>query len=240
MKLSLFITFSFLFSFMAYGQEFQTNKKNFISFEYGNSASDLHVLSSNNALNADEIKELNQESTKGLGLNVRFLYIKKLSNYVNLKGGIELASQNYGGPKQEDLRWPSESDGMGGFVLNPDYIHEYKPHYNSLNALIPIGLRIQSPYKKTSPFVEYLFSPGVEFRKSSSTLSETEIGRDIVWENNFVLYHTLSAGFSYHVNADNMVFTSLYGQVQTPRNISTDLNGMFYSFGINFGARKAL
>lgn len=220
----------------------QSNSKHFISYDFGISATEnFYYIPGSNSQFQNNLPLLNNSTFKIMGWNTRISFERKFYNFTAFKIGVEFARHGFREEKIDDLRWPNEIDGNGGFLANPDYIREYTPKFYSTNILIPIGFRLQAPNRKIAPYIEYLFSPGWEILTSSTELSETAISWERDWQNHgLTIYNTIALGFNYETSPSNVLFGQLYTQVELADEELTAQDDFYFGFGASIGVRCGL
>jgi len=103
------------------------------------------------------------------GININFQVAKQF----NLKTGIYHNQLSYLEIDVEDLRWPSEHDGSGGFELDPSLERRIKRSRSYRFIEIPLELRYELLEGKIRPYVEA--GMGINFYRSTKAINDTNL-----------------------------------------------------------------
>jgi len=175
-----------------------------------------------------------------LGIN----YNKQIKNHLFIKTGIRLESIGFKDERFKDLRWPSEHDGNGGFMLSPDLNHDIQNAAYFWYIGLPVHLRYELEKNKIQPFFE--IGLAAKYFALYRVKKETEIKNFYPFSfsekqntaNTFHMTANASAGFNYNLSEQVQIFTQL--QICSPFIKILDLYEDFFllTTGIEIGFRK--
>lgn len=217
-------------------------KSSYLSADLGITASENHYADNSfSGYLTDNYWWLNDLSIHKANYNVSINYEREVLIKLYVKIGIEMASHGYKLEKVTDLRWPIEHDEMGGYIANPDYVHEYTPKINVVNFLVPVGIRYEFTRGKLRPYVEGGIAAGILGYETYNRPSETSV--DLQYSKNwqqFVAFANLAVGINYQLSDNAFLFVQPHAQWTVYDFQEGDPNELFYSFGLRTGARLAM
>lgn len=203
------------------------------------------VTSSKDEIRSVIVESRDQTETGKLNWRIGFNYNRRLTSRIFLRTGLRLASVGYKGEKNNDLRWPSEHDGNGGWVADPTLPHELQLVYDYWFVEMPIVGRFEKDQMKISPFIELGILPS--YYMTTRTTQKTDIGTDSDFQSgdvhNFNRVHFVgfvSFGMNYSLN-DNLQF---YGQpafrYHFTKLADAPISEHLLNYGVEFGIRSKI
>jgi len=209
-----------------------------IGFSYrhlNNTSTDLTTL------NIFEKRE--REEAPKINWRVGFNYNRHLTKRVYLKTGVRLASTGFNGEKKTGLVWPSEHDGMGGFVLNPNLPHEQQVNQDFWFVEFPIAGRIELSDKRFTPFIELGISPSIYLTTRSKFISDIDTSVDFNKEANFnslQFIGNISFGLNYTLKDKVQLFGQPIFQYHFTKSQNAPIEEFLFSYGLEVGIRRKI
>lgn len=230
--------FTFIFLFLVSGIYSQTSiQAHFgIAHTYRQLVSDQDPLSNTvvNIRNESERPEWNYNF--GLGVNL------PVSQKVFIKTGFGLSYLGYLVKEDEDLQWPSEHDGMGGFINDPNLPMHLKISEDYIFLTAPLQLRyeFQKEDRKWTPYLEggvllniYLTTQTITTTDGERSTTQVKNGKIQI-----VQPSTQAAiGLQYRMSEKMQVFLQGEGNYFIDTLTETPVSDRLYGVGINTGLR---
>ncbi len=186
-----------------------------------------------------------QEEVMKLNWRIGFNFNRRLTSNLVLRTGLRLASVGYKGEKRTGLKWPSEHDGNGGWVADPNLPRESQLIYDYWFVEMPIVGRFEMTKKKLSPFIELGILPS--YYMITRTTQKTDIGTDSQFENgdvhNFNRVHFvgfLSFGMNYSLNDNLQFFGQPAFRYHFTKLADAPIAEYLFNCGIEFGIRNRI
>jgi hypothetical protein len=226
----LYILFCFPILIVAQGN-------NMISFDFALTASENHYH--DNDLTSqfqDNYPLLNSNTAKVLAWNVSSSYERKLTNFLVLKAGVEVARHGYKEAEISDFLFPSDHNGMGGTIVRNE---RYKRFNTSF--IVPLNVRFKYPSNKISPYIELGIAPGFNFHSRFNTLIEEEM----TWMNNWktgeiLMFSNVAIGIDYQLNEKSILYLQPHFQYELSNGVFQGVEEFYYSIGARVGTRFIL
>jgi hypothetical protein len=173
----------------------------------------------------------------GVTLGGHFLHNFKKNYWFVM--GLEVSGMKY--KMQNDiLQWPSQHDGNGGFIDDPNNNHRVK--YNHISLQIPVLLRYEFAKKKFKPFFQggLVQSTEIYFREQYKTESTTiDYTKQEVFKRN-IISGRISTGMNFPLKGKTMS-VSIFGnqsiKVFQREYTSTTEGNIFLQLGLEIGYR---
>lgn len=180
-----------------------------------------------------------------LNWRVGFNYNRKISKNIFLKTGLRFASIGYKGEKITGIRWGSEHDGMGGWILDPSLPHEFQLVYDYWFTEIPMAGRFEINRKKLSPFFELGISPSIYLTSRKKTV--TDIGKesevpngDVQDFNRLHVVGFISFGLNYSLNDTFQLFGQPVFRYHLTQLADAPISEYLLNYGIEIGIRRKI
>lgn len=162
-----------------------------------------------------------------------------------LRAGIQFSSLGYK-TKELDLLWPSQHDGNGGVIIDPDLTETAHFNYNYLFFEVPIAYRYEFKNKnKLSPFIELGIIPSLYISTKTKLVTEstTEIEYSDNTNINFNRLHLAgraSLGFNYDISEKLQLFSQLLMRYHLSPIGDAIINEYLYNMGLGIGIRRKI
>jgi len=162
-----------------------------------------------------------------------------------LKTGLRLAIIGYKGENRTGLRWGSEHDGMGGWVLDPTLPHEIQLIDDYWFIELPIGARIRLNNKKLNPFFEFGVSPSIYLTTKTKIITDidtsTKFNKNSQDEfNKIQMVGFISLGMNYYLNENIQIFGQPIIRYHLTKMADALINENLFNYGIEIGIRKRI
>lgn len=191
-----------------------------------------------------EILKKREDTEVGkLNWRVGFNYNQQLFKRIHLKSGIRLASVGFKGENRTGLMWASEHDGMGGFIPNPNLIHEMQHIPDFWFLELPIVGRFEFTDKQLTPFVELGISPTIYLTTRNQFI--TDINETINFQrandfNQLQLVGSASFGLNYTLNEQLQLFGQPIFRYHLTKSRDRPIEERLFSYGLEMGIRKKI
>jgi hypothetical protein len=177
-----------------------------------------------------------------------FNYSHRVSNSITLKTGLRYAHVGYLLSKEDDLQWPSQHNGQGGFDPNlPGEFETLKLFFQYRFIEIPLVLRYTfKPIsaKRVTTFLEAGISPNVYVGTRYVSKQDKDAKVNTFHDDRVKPVH-FAAQLAYGLNYNLKNSDALFYQTNLRFHLNETVSGFnieehLYSFGLEIGYRKAL
>lgn len=182
------------------------------------------------------------KETPKVSWNVGFNYNRRLAPAFVLKSGLRLASIGYFVEKNADLRWASEYNSQGVWVLDPTLPHEIRFSKDYWLIEMPIVGRLELGKRRWAPFIELGLAPSVYLTTRTTTRTDLDTNSNFQRSrsnlNQFQLAGIVSGGINYSINHNIQVFGQPTVRYYLTRLTTGPIQEHLYSYGLEVGIRK--
>ena len=175
------------------------------------------------------------------GLN----YNHRVDNHIFLKTGIRLARVGYIVKEDDNLRWPSEHDGMGGWKPDPNLPHKIKFVEDHFFIEIPIAGRYEFNQQKLTPFIEAGIMPHMYLgtRVVQQLGSEKKVEHRDEKDHNINTLNiagNVSAGLNHNLSQNLQIFGQTIFRYHFTNTYDSPIREHLYNVGLEVGMRLAV
>ena len=191
------------------------------------------------------IVDVRQQEKAKSNFRVGFNFNKRVTSKISLKTGIRLASVGYIVNEDDNLHWPSEHDGMGGWKPDPSLHHTLKFVEDYWFIEIPLVARFELNQKKLAPFIEVGVMPN--FYLTTRVVQELGSTKKVEYrEENHPQFNPVSiagnicAGLNYNLSPNFQLFGQSIARYHFTKTFDAPIVEHLYNVGIECGIRKKL
>lgn len=242
MRTALLLSVIFLLPIIAISQ-INSSIDIIAGIEYSNRA--LSTATSD-VVNTLIMEDRNDEESGKLNWRFGFNYNRKVGDKIFLKTGLRLASVGYNGQKNDDLRWPSQHDGNGGFDPSaPNAFSDVQFVFDYWFVEVPIVGRYHLNDKKLSTFFEIGVAPSVYLTTRTKTITDTFESASFRRNNleqfkNIQFVGLISAGMNYNLNEGIQIFGQPIIRYHLTNMADSPIKEYLFNYGVELGVRKKL
>lgn len=175
------------------------------------------------------------------GLN----YNHRVNDHIFLKTGIRMARIGYIVKEDDNLRWPSEHDGMGGWKPDPNLPHNIKFVEDHFFIEIPFAGRYEFNQQKLTPFIEagimphvYLGTRVVQQLGTEKTVEHRDEKDNNI--NTLNLAGNVSVGLNHNLTQKLQIFGQTIFRYHFTGTYDNPISEHLYSAGLELGMRLTM
>lgn len=168
-----------------------------------------------------------------------------IQNKLMFKTGIQYCNLGYKTKNRTGLKWGSEINAQGNWILDPSLPHEVQNRYSYHYTSIPFIINYQWKKNRLNPYVEG--GIGTSIFLNSYTTIVTDINsydsKETVTSgtfNKFNLALLLGFGFQYHLSDQFQCFGGPTFSYHLTPLVQAPIEEHLYRFGIECGVRSTL
>lgn len=189
------------------------------------------------------IEVRNETEIPGVNWRAGLHYNRSLKAQAHLRLGLNVASLGYK-TRSQNILWPSENDGMGGFIDDPTLPNTIQTISNFLFLSIPVALRFEGKSSTFNPYVEVGIAPSFYLQTRTVQLLDEERASFVRFDeltSPTQLAYIASIGANYQLAEKFQLFSQLEGRYHTQLfRDNPFVRENLYGVGLSIGIRRLI